>query len=66
MFLPKPEATRDSKRTTSFFPSLFSRVLAHSPIGTITSRWNILKWRVLLNWRQRSQASRNRFGHRPG
>ena len=43
MFLPNALPTRESWRTTSLAPSVFRRVLAQSPIGTITASWFILK-----------------------
>src|SRR2546421_7313590 len=66
IFLPKPLPTRELSRCLSVSLSFLSRVFAQSPIGTLTASWYMLKLRVLLNCRSRSQASRKRLGHLPG
>src|SRR3989304_3107454 len=65
-FLPKPEPTREGSRCRSVEERLRRRLSAQPPMGTITCSWNMRKRFCLLNCRQRSQASRKRFGHLPG
>src|SRR5829696_4142444 len=65
-FLPNPLPTLELSRALSVSLRFLRRVLAQSPIGTITASWYMSNFFSLLNWRHRSQASRKRFGHLPG